>query len=148
MLQVRLPVLQLLARFLAASAQPPALRAAASDTEVLAELLEALQQPPAAGALEPLSPAEQAVVASGLTPDERSALLAGQPVTAGIGALSVRDGQQLLAAAAAIAALSAEALQAQVRRRRARVRSRSLAPPAACGCAQSVERLPHSHVRV
>ena len=118
MLQVRLPVLQLLARFLAASVQPPALRAAATDAEVLAELIAALQHPPAAtttAALNPLSPAEEAVVASGLTPEEQSALLAGQPVTAGLGALSVRDGQQLLSAAAAIAALSAEALQAQVR---------------------------------
>ena len=85
---------------------------------MLLELLGSLQKPHTAGttpSTNPLSAAEEAVIASGLTPDEQSALMAGQPVTAGLGALSVRDGQQMLSAAAAIAALSAEALQAQVR---------------------------------
>ena len=119
-------MLQLLARCLAASAQPPVLQAAASDVEVLADLVQALQTPAQdpntcssthhqLSLLNPLSLAEEVVKASGLTTDELGSFFAGQPITAGLGALAVRDSQQLLAAAATIAALSAEALQAQVR---------------------------------
>lgn len=121
---MRLPVLQLLARCLAASAKPPTLAAATSDAEVLADLVKCLQTPaqnPTASptsdqpaSLVPLSPAEEAVLASGLTSDEQGSFFAGQPITAGLGALAVRDSQQLLAAAVTIASLSAEALQAQV----------------------------------
>ena len=99
--------------------RPPA-RAADTDAEVLAQLADGITSfavPDGSSddsTSTALSPAEQAVLSGGLTPDERQAFQSGQPVTAGIGALFVHDGQRLLTVANSVAALTAEALQAQV----------------------------------
>ena len=115
--QVRLGVIQLLARYIASADGNPPVRAADTDTEVLAQLADDITRvaaPEGSSDSAALSPAEQAVLSGGLSPDESQAFLSGQPVTAGIGALFVHDGRRLLTVANSVAALSAEALQAQV----------------------------------
>ena len=119
-MQVRLGVIQLLARYISSTDDKPPVRAADTDAQVLAQLADGITSvamPEGSddeGNSAALSPAEQAVLSGGLNPDERQAFRPGQPVTAGIGALFVHDGQRLLTVANSVAALSAEALQAQV----------------------------------
>ena len=118
--QVRLGVVQLLSRWIALAPQHPLVAAATTNADVLTQLADSLTSLPAADSgaagVDGSAPtsAEQAVMSRGLSEDERRAFLTGQPVTAGIGALFVHDGQRLMVLAASAAALSAEALQAQV----------------------------------
>ncbi len=120
-MQVRLGVVQLLARYIASTNAYPSARAADTDAEVLAQLADGIASVAVpegsgdgGGNSAALSLTEQAVLSSGLSPDERQAFRSGQPITAGIGALFVHDGQRLLTVANSAAALTAEALQAQV----------------------------------
>jgi len=116
-MQARLGVIQLLARYIASVDAYPPVRAADTDAGVLSQLADGIANvavPEGSSNSAALSPAEQAVLGSGLSPDERQAFLSGQPVTASIGALFVHDGQRLLTVANSAAALTAEALQAQV----------------------------------
>jgi histidine ammonia-lyase len=94
---------------------------------------EGLCLSPEAGALQPL---QQALVAAGLeapglSAAERAVLTSGASASAGIGALVVVAGRQLLAAATAVAALSCEAFGAQVRTGKAAwtVRARVMPSP-------------------
>ena len=115
--QIRLGVIQLLARWIASAQNCPSVRAAATDAEVLlqvAGIVASAAPPDSSDGGGALSSAEQAVLSGGLSADERETVLSGQPVTAGIGAVFVHDAQRLLAVAASVAAMSAEALQAQV----------------------------------
>jgi hypothetical protein len=120
--QVRLGVVQLLSRWIALAPQHPPVGVASANAKVLTQLADSLTDLPAAGSggagsggdAATMTSAEQAVLSSGLKEDERTVFLTGQPVTAGLGALFVHDGQRLMAVAASVAALSAEALQAQV----------------------------------
>lgn len=115
--QIRLGAVQLLARWIASVHNFPPVEAAGADAEVLSQLADVavrVAPPVSSDGGTALSSAEEAVLVGGLSSDERQSFLLGQPVTAGIGAVFVHDGQRLLAVAASVAALSAEALQAQV----------------------------------